>query len=136
MNCVFYNFRSGYFPRLYAPAQFRLVSDTGDERDHVLAGATESGKIGLQDLANIKDFIGPLAQFGRVADGVAILQGVDLTEVVGNAPVMTGKSNISIPAGGGLEVTGALGQTLQAFVLIDFNLQIQGRNAQCTEAAV
>lgn len=136
MNCAFYNFCSGNFPRLYAPAQLGLVSDTGDERDHVLAGATESGKIGLQDLANIKDFIGPLAQFGREGDGVAILQGVDLTKVVCHAPIMASKTDISIPAGGGLEVTGALGQTLQTFALIDFNLQIQGRNAQCTEAAV
>ena len=77
-----------------------------------LVGADRvKGKIGLQDLANIKT-LGPLAQFGRVADGVAILQGVDLTEVVGNAPV-NGKSNISIPAGGGLKRPGALGQTLQ-----------------------
>ena len=56
--------------------------------------------------------------------------------MVCHAPIMASKTDISIPAGGGLEVTGALGQTLQTFVLIDFNLQIQGRNAQCTEAAV
>ena len=65
-----------------------------------------------------------------------ILQCVDLTKVVCHAPIMASKTDISIPAGGGLEVTGALGQTLQTFVLIDFNLQIQRRNAQCTEAAV
>ena len=79
MNCAFYNFCSGNFPRLYAPAQLGLVSDTGDERDHVLAGATESGKIGLQELADVEDFVGALAQFGREGDGVAILQCVDLT---------------------------------------------------------
>ena len=136
MNCVFYNFRSGYFPRLYAPAQFRLVSDTGDERDHIFAGTAKSGKISLQDLTDVEDFVGALAQFGREGDGVAIIQCVDLTKVVCHAPIMASKTDISIPAGGGLEVTGALGQTLQTFVLIDFNLQIQGRNAQCTEAAV
>ena len=109
------------FSRLYAPSHLRHVSDTGDQRDHVFASSAESGKVRFFDLSHIEHLIGSGSEFGGVGDFVPILQGMDLPEMVGNATVVASQPHIPIPAGGGLEVAGALGQALKAFIFIDYD---------------
>ena len=111
------------FSRLYAPSHLRDVSDTGNQRDHILTGSAEPGEIRFFDLPHIEHLIDPCAESGGVGDFIAVLQGMDLPKVIGNASVVTGKPHISIPARGGFEVSCTLGQTLKALNLIDLDGQ-------------
>ena len=109
------------FSRLNTPPQFRYISNTGDQRNHIFAGSAEPGKVRLLDLPHIKHLIGPGSEPGGISDLVPILQSMDLSKMIGNATVMASQTHIPIPAGGGLEVAGALGQALKAFIFIDFD---------------
>lgn len=111
------------FSRLYTPSHLRHVSDTGDQRDHVFAGSAEPGKVRFFDLSHIEHLIGSGSESGGVGDFIAVLQGMDLPKVIGNASVVTGKPHISIPARGGFEVSCTLGQTFKALILIDLDGQ-------------
>ncbi|MPN07269.1 hypothetical protein SDC9_154535 [bioreactor metagenome] len=56
--------------------------------------------------------------------------------MVGDAPVMARKPHVPIPARGGLEVARALGQALQALVLIDLDAEAQLGNLERSQASV
>lgn len=75
-------------------------------------------------------FIGAGTQFGGQGDLVPQLQGVDLPEVVVDAPVVPGEGHIAVPDGGVLEVPGASGQRFAVRTLIDSDAQANGRDLQ------
>ena len=119
-----------------APAHLRHISDTGDQRDHILAAPAQAGEIRFFNLPHIEHLIGARAELRGVSDLVAVLQGVDLSKVVGHTSVMARKPNIAVPAGGGFEMPGAFGKALQAFVLIHLDGKPQRGDLQPAQAAV
>ena len=95
-----------------------------------------SGEVRLLDLANIEDLICSGAKLGGIGNPLPIFQSVNSTEMIGNASVMTCKSNITIPAGGGLEVSRAFGQAFQTLVLIDFDFEVKRRDLESPQTAI
>ena len=57
---------------------------------------------------------------------IPVLQGVDLSEMVGHSSIVASHAYIAIPTGCGFEVSGTFGKTLQAFVLVHLHRQSQG----------
>lgn len=73
------------------------------------------GEIRFFNLPHIEHLIGARAELRGVSDLVAVLQGVDLSKVVGHTSVMARKPNIAVPAGGGFEMPGAFGNGSPGF---------------------
>ena len=104
---------------LDAPAVGALVHHAGVEHDAVFAGGRHGAAVCLADLAHRGHLIGAGAQLGGQGDLVAQLQGVDLPEMVVDAPVVARQGDGSVPDAGVREVAGSLDQGPAAGTLID-----------------
>ena len=90
------------------PTVGTLVPDTGIKGDPVVAGSRRITGVRFQYLLNADNLISPRAQLGSPGNSIARLQGMQVTEVIPDAPVVTSNANISIPNAGVGEMTRSL----------------------------
>ena len=115
------------------PTVGTLVPDTGIKGDPVVAGSRRITGVRFQYLLNADNLISPRAQLGSPGNSITRLQGMQVTEVIPDAPVVTSNANISIPNAGVGEMSRAFCKGAAAGPLVDLDGQANGRDLQRTQ---
>ena len=110
--------QSLFFSRLHTPAVIRLIHHTGDKGDDVLRTVAQNAGIVHADLTDRVHFIAACAELGSQLDGVANVKGVDLSEVIVDAPIVARNRHIAFPDGGAGEMSCALAERVRVRPLI------------------
>ena len=84
-------------PRLHTPAVLRLVHHAGDQRDDVFTGWIQYRNVVHGDLAYRIYRVAARTELCGQLNGIAIRQLMDLAEIVGRTPVMSGECCVSVP---------------------------------------
>lgn len=110
-----------------------LIPDTGIEGDPVVAGSCRITGICFQYLFNADNLISPCAQLSGPGDSIARLQGMQIPEVISDAPVVTRNTAVSVPKTGVGEMAHAFCKGAAVGSLVDLDGQSNGGDLQSAQ---
>lgn len=129
------NCGSGNFPPLDTPPQLPCIPDASVKRDAIVRGGGKASPVRFAHLGHAGHFIDSRPQLGDEGNSVPDFQGVNFSEMICHAPVVASQRHIARPYAGVLKVARALTQRGAPRPLIDFDVQVNGRNFEGAQVA-
>ena len=107
------------FHSLDTPAVCPLIPHTGKQRDTVVTGSGGAAGICLQYLFYTDHLIGACAQLGGPGNGIAWLQGMQVSKIIPDPAVVTRNAAVAVPDTSAREMTGPFCQSAAVCPFVD-----------------